>query len=597
MFVLVATTCAIAAVVTIPLWAQVNAASRKYTTTADFNQGTSFNVDTTGNQVDLADVVTTFPVLWIANAGEDTVSRIDTSTNKEVGRYRTWFTGSAPAYPTHLGNPYAGAAPSRTAVDVEGNVFVANRHFDGRAPVLLKILASGFIDRNANGVEDTSTDANNNGTIDVGEMLPLVDANANALIDQNEIQDERVAWATRLPSPTENNALGRSVSIDTDGNVWFGAHSTQRYYKIRGTDGVILSGPHATSTLGTHTPYGSLVDGNKLLWSASLSDNLFKLDTTDPDNAAKKARYVHGGTNYGIASGLQGGVQHIYLGIISGGRYVDFNTQTNTFTFPQCGTNIASIGIATDGAGDIFVAHNNGLRKCTSAGALLWDAPLQPGTFEAWGVVIDADQNAWLVHRMQGAGPPGKVAKYNGTTGAAMGVFNVGSNPYTYSDATGLGIFQAQRQGTWRVVQTSGLVNNVWRAFWNTEPQAAVPAGTTLEVEARTAATQAGLANAVFAPIPNGGSSCIAGAFIEVRATLASTVAATPVLSDMALVGKCDVNGDGKVSATDISAINAARNTPSSGVCDLRDADGNGTINVNDGRQCAVRCTNPNCVN
>jgi hypothetical protein len=172
----------------VPVSAQVNAATRKYTTTADFNLGTSFNVDTSGDQVALAAVVTTFDIMWISNAGEDTVSKVETSTGRELARYRTWFTGQA-GYPAHPGNPYAGAAPSRTAVDSEGNVYVGNRHFDGRAPVLLKILSTGFVDRNGNGVEDTSTDTNGNGTIEPGEIQPLLDLNGNAIIDPGEIQD------------------------------------------------------------------------------------------------------------------------------------------------------------------------------------------------------------------------------------------------------------------------------------------------------------------------------------------------------------------------------------------------------------------------
>jgi hypothetical protein len=589
-FVFAAARIATAVLFAFPASAQVTAGSKKYTTTADFNLGTSFNVSTAGNQVQLSAVVTTFNIMWIANAGEDTVSKVDTTTGKELARYKIWFTGS-PGYGTHLGNPYAGAAPSRTAVDSDGNVYVGNRHFDGRAPVLLKILSSGFIDRNGNTVADTSNDANNNGVIEPGEMLPLVDTNANGVIDPSEIRDERIAWARALPA-TENNALGRSVSIDTAGNIWFGCFNSQRYFKVRGTDGVILSGPH--STIG-NTPYGSVIDGNNILWGASLNNNLLKLDTTDPDNPAKKQLFFHGSSNYGIALGLQGGVQHIYLGAFGGGRYIDFNTATNTSNFPGAGSDFAGIGIATDGAGNIFVARTDGIRKYSPAGAILWDAGLQPGTFDAWGVVIDADQNAWLIHRMQGAGPPGKIAKYNGATGAAMGVFDVGANPYTYSDATGIQRFTAQRQGNWRVVQTSGVVNNAWRVQWNTEPQGTVPAGTTLVVEARTAATQGGLAGAVFSPVPNGGPGCVQGTFIELRASLTSNVAATPVLSDASIAGKCDVNGDGLVNRNDINLINAARNTASSGVCDARDPDGNGKIDLNDSRQCAIRCTSPNC--
>ncbi|MGE3535954.1 MAG: hypothetical protein AB7N91_00805 [Candidatus Tectimicrobiota bacterium] len=575
----------------LPASAQVSASSKKYTTTAEFNLGTSFNVDTAGNQVDLANIVTTFNIMWIANAGEDTVSKVDTTTGRELARYKTWFTGTA-GYPAHLGNPYAAAAPSRTAVDSDGNVYVGNRHFDGRAPVLLKILANGFVDRNSNGVENTSTDLNNNGTIEPGELLPLVDTNNNGIIDSTEIVDERIAWATRLPTPAENNGIGRSVAIDPEGNIWFGCYNTQVYYKIRSSDGVILSGPHST---GGSTPYGAVIDGNGILWGASLNNHLLKLDTTDPNNAAKKQLFSHGSQNYGIALGSQNGVPHIYLGAVGGGRYIDFNTVTNTSNFPGAGSDFGGIGIATDGAGNIFVARSTGIRKYSPIGAILWDAGLQAGTTDAWGVVVDAEQNAWLIHRASGNPGPGKIAKYNGATGAALGVFNVGANPYTYSDATGIQRFAAQRQGNWRVVQTNGLVNNAWRIQWNTEAQGAVPAGTTLAVEARTAATQAGLATTTFSPVSNGDPSCIQGAFIEVRASLTSTVADTPVLSDMMIIGKCDVNGDGMVNLTDINAINTARNTPSSGVCDARDADGDGTITVNDGRQCAVRCTTPKC--
>jgi hypothetical protein len=589
--VFTAAVCAVLVLFVSPASAQVSAAAKKYTTTADFNLGTAFNTDTSGDQIDLATVVTTFPLLWVANAGDDTVSKVDTTTGKETARYKTWFTGTG-IYGAHLGNAYAGAAPSRTAVDTQGNVYVGNRHFDGRPPVLLKILSSGFIDRNGNGIDDTSKDTNNNGVIDPAELLPMVDSNNNAIIDPSEIQDEHIAWATRLPAG-EANGWGRSVSIDTAGNVWFGVYNTQRYYKVRGTDGVILSGPH--STIG-NTPYGSVIDSNGILWGASLTNNLLKLDTTDPDNAAKKQLFFLPASNYGIALGTPGGVQHIYMGSQGSGRYIDFNTATNTATLPACGTAVGSYGVATDGAGNIYMGFSSGIRKCSPAGAQIWTAGLQPGGQTGFSVAVDSDQNAWLLPSPGAGGAgPGKIAKYDGATGAALGVFNVGNSPYTYSDATGIGIFQAQRQGTWSVTQTSGLLSGAWRVAWNTEPQAAVPSGTTLTVEARTAATQAGLAAASFSPVSNGGAGCVTGLFIEVRATLTSNSGATPILSDAAINGKCDIDGNGVVNSSDIAAINAARNTASSGVCDMRDADGNGIINVNDARQCAVKCTLANC--
>ena len=51
--------------------------------------------------------------LWIANSGEDTVSKIDTKSGVELGRYRT--------------RPEAGGSPSRTSVNTADAVAVANR--------------------------------------------------------------------------------------------------------------------------------------------------------------------------------------------------------------------------------------------------------------------------------------------------------------------------------------------------------------------------------------------------------------------------------------------------------------------------------------
>lgn len=56
----------------------------------------------------------------------------------------------------------------------------------------------------------------------------------------------------------------------------------------------------------------------------------------------------------------------------------------------------------------------------------------------------------------------------------------------------------------------------------------------------------------------------------------------------------CDVDLDGDVDRDDIRLISMARNTPAL-PGDPRDADGNGIIDVNDARQCAVQCDLPRC--
>ena len=96
----------------------VSAASYVYTSTADFEGGNLDGLVTDpADQLQLGTTGSTFPVMWIANAGEDTVSKIDTDNNVETARYRTWIA------PAALHGAWTGPAPSRTGVDVDGNVF------------------------------------------------------------------------------------------------------------------------------------------------------------------------------------------------------------------------------------------------------------------------------------------------------------------------------------------------------------------------------------------------------------------------------------------------------------------------------------------
>ena len=564
----------------------VAASSKKYTVNADFNLGSVVNLNMTpADQLQLNTVASSFPVMWIANAGEDSVSKIDTVNKKELARYKTWINFASACTSDHCGNAYAGAAPSRTAVDTDGNVYVVNRHFDGRSVTVMKILSSTFIDRNGNGTEQTSKDTNNDGVIQYSEMLTNTDANFNGILDPTEIADERVAWFITIPNT--QNFLGRSLALDNAGNLYVGMYNASSYFKVRGTDGALLGGPFPTPG---HTPYGGAIDGNGNLWGASLSNNLLKFNTAT--NTTTSVLAHPGGSDYGIAIGNNAGVLHVYQASLGGNSYIDFNTVTNAFSLPAA-ISFYAIGAATDGSGNIFLCNGStgGIASFTPAGALRWNAPAQPG-HTCYGVVVDSDQNAWGVGHYSN-----NIAKYRGTDGAALGTHPVGQQPYTYSDATGIARFAAQRVGTFTVIQDSGLAANVWKSIsFNTEAQGAVPPNTTLAVEARFAASQAGLAGAAFQPITSGASLCAAGRFAEVRSTLQSTDAvATPVLSDVAIAGKCDVNGDGAVNQTDISLINAARNTPATGACDMRDADGNLTINVNDSRQCVLKCNKPNC--
>ena len=546
------------------------AASKIYTFDGDFDLGAYSGVNhnaPNNNQLQLNVVGTTFPVLWAANAGEDTVSKFDTVNNIELARYRTWF---GPVGQTghvgHLGNAYAGPAPSRTSVDIQGNAYVLNRHFDGKTPMVMKILAEGGIDRNGNSVIDTSAGPT---------PLPMADLNNNGILDPNEITDERVAWAVRVGTPS---GLGRAMCIGTDGNLWVGMYNARTYYKISSADGSTLAGPVSVPW----TPYGCLIDASGVLWSASLSGVLGKITNTASNVGPYAATSFNGNANYGIALGNG----KVYLGRAN----QQFDPATNTFSaIPNMA--VGTLGIVADGAGNI-IAGQSTVRKVSPAGALLWQAPLQAGGSSSVGIQVDSNNDVFQI----GFASAGRVQKYRGTDGAPLGTFPVGNMPYTYSDATGLSARTVTNNtGTWTVVFDGGANGTPWdKVVWTDN----VPTGASAQVSVRAADTQAGLPFQAYQATTNGGALSQVGRFIQIQARLnANQQNQSPVLYDLTVnseVTTCDIDKDGDVDKNDITLITAVRGqTVVAG--DLRDADGNLLITVNDARVCTLKCTRPNC--
>ncbi|MFB6263865.1 MAG: MopE-related protein [Bradymonadaceae bacterium] len=134
------------------------------------------------------------PYLWIANHEYDTVSKFHTKKKKEVGRY--WVANN----------------PSRTAVDLDGNMWVVGRD-DGR---VTKVLANHkkCPDRNNNGKVDTSRP---------GNLGPLNSPN-------NPLKDECVVFS-EIMNP--NFRSGRGVTADSSGMIWV-AYSTRNPAGIQG---------------------------------------------------------------------------------------------------------------------------------------------------------------------------------------------------------------------------------------------------------------------------------------------------------------------------------------------------------------------------
>ena len=172
----------------------------------------------------LSTVSRTLPYLWAANEQQGSVSKFNTQTHKEEGRY------------------WVGTNPSRTAVDLDGNMWVGGRD-DGR---VTKILwdTTKCPDRNENGIIETSY---------VDEIENVVQKNSAA----DPFADECVVYSA-VTNPSYPSIRG--MAVGSDGRVWIG-------YSYGG----IQSIDPDTFELGPYIPATNLP-----LWKPD-TDNVFQL--------------------------------------------------------------------------------------------------------------------------------------------------------------------------------------------------------------------------------------------------------------------------------------------------------------------------------
>lgn len=399
-----------------------------FTTSEDFLLGSLFNTDATTIQDEVRLVppgeARTFPFIWISNSAEGTVSRFDTVTGKELGRYRTGPSGGA-------------HSPSRTAVASDGSVWVANRAYDIQASVV-HVLLEDFIDRNGNGVVDTSTDLNANGRIDPNEILPW-DANGD---DQPD--DERIALSIPVgrsrsdPNAPQPKGVARSVSLDANDDVWVGLFNFRQYEVYDHTTGALK---RIVPVSGT--PYGSVVDAKGILWSANRDSYFDRIDMTT--NVATTVSHG-GGDNYGITLDGKGVVWTATYNSSQLKRYDPATGELDTYGLPGNGR---GVGAAADGT--IWVATNNPDRlvrfNFDSDGRTLLGTVAVPVGAAASAAVIDADGFVWTTTYADN-----KAWKIDPATNAVVPGWPIatGLMPYNYSDMTGqVRLTVTERTGVW----------------------------------------------------------------------------------------------------------------------------------------------------
>lgn len=357
-----------------------------------------------------------FSYIWIANSVEGTVSKIDTSTGVEVGRFV--------AGPTVAGLGDVNNGPSRTSVNLYGDAAVANRNGG-----VTKIAAQekDCVDTNANGVIDTSS-----GPADVRPWG----------------QDECVLW--HHPSPTDPLAFNEGPrplawvgEVDAGGcpsknpPLWFGYYdlsaNTGIFERLDGATGMMTDTVMVPWSGQNWGPYGGAVnqDGDFFVvgWGQAFVVGI-DYDTLVP-TVYQPPGFV---SFYGMAMDAEGDVWVTGCG---DSNIYHLDPDTSTWTTVGQGPGCMR-GIQVDTMGRAFAAHNGfpgGLVVVdTVAKSILSPNVPLAGSQTPLGVSIDVEGFVWVVD--QG----GWAYKVDPDTYQVQLQVSGLNQPYTYSDMTGAGL-------------------------------------------------------------------------------------------------------------------------------------------------------------
>ena len=527
----------------LPFAVATGQAGHLWTLDADFDQGTLLNVnhDAPGNdQLQLNATTTPLPFIAVACSARGTLVRIDTVTGDVLGEYASSPDGMA-------------ANPSRTTVDLFGNVWCGNRDeaSDGKGSIVKVGIVIGGTRVNADGTPNpngeylappfaysTAVDRDSDGLIHTSRGLadvlawPNISDGAggpNGLVE--DALDECILVFQRTTGPNT-----RHVSVDANNDVYTCGYpfAPTSFDKLDGDSGAILQN-FGTGACGG---YGGLVDGDQVLWSAGFQEHLLMRR----DLLTNTVMCLPSNHSYG-------------LGIDTNGFIWNANYDYNTISkfapdgslqpgFPRATGGSLSRGVAvTTVDNHVWVANtgSNNVSRLDNAGNLL---KLIPVGSSPTGVAVDALGKVWVTNL--GSDDTYRIDPVGGLDSLGevdlIVPLGAGAGPYNYSDMTGVvAIGTTAPQGTWTVVHDGGLAGAAWgTATWNSSE----PPGTAVKVELRAADSVGTLPIEPFVEVVNGVEFAgVTGRYVELRTTLSrdTGVSLSPILYDLALdpVAEC----------------------------------------------------------
>jgi streptogramin lyase len=409
--------------------------------------------------------------IWVPNTNLGTVSKVDTRTGNEVGRYRV------------NSNTSHGGDPSRTTVDLKGDVWVGTR----RAGTVVKIgdYESGHcLDRNGDGAIETSRDTNNDGNITGAELLDwgkdecvlyevvLISGKEGTFIPGNYTGSYDTDFVGTAP---------RGLAIDANNNLWAGTYTTGKYFYIDGATGQI----NKTINVPGHWAYGAVIDKNGILWSAKLRDHILRINTSNLTDI----KTININNTYGFCLDYSG---HLFTA-----GFQDSSKPNRLAKFDINGMNPVLMwdipaktfrGVVATRDNNIWVAggittsedisNYNSVSRYDNNGTLIKTIS---GFKQPSGVAVDKEGKVWVTDI--GSNNIYRIDPATNTVDLTKDIIESGGH-YTYSDMTGfIARTITTTIGTWTVIFDSGTANIPWGTIsWNSSE----PSGTSVKVSVRT---------------------------------------------------------------------------------------------------------------
>jgi hypothetical protein len=336
--------------------------------------------------------------VWIANSQQGTVSKINTRTMVEEGRYQT--------------RPDGGGSPSRTSVSVDGRaVAVANRHTG-----IIKIWARPE-DCAGNNTSTGGNDVKPWGTDDCVAWYTAFDGMTvqrpvQWTPGEGECHENQKVWTTTGSMGAGPGQCGKS-------GVWV--------HRLNGADGTVEDTIHIDDTVfpcdhtGTDLglglgPYGGAADYEGNFWFHGWGNG--KLARID---FATLEYEIFSGGGYGITVDTEA---RVWLS----SSISRFDYETGEKLSQNVST---SGGIGQDLQGRIWAAGNNGVVWVDMETLAVGDEIALPGSGQVKGVSADVDGYIWAIRQDDPTAYKIHPDTYEIDTFTGL------DGPYTYSDMTG----------------------------------------------------------------------------------------------------------------------------------------------------------------